>query len=166
MNINQSLLEAISRNEKWILTKCKFCELKPEKADELFQEIVLNLYTSNANFCKKEIESPDAWVKKIATNVTSTHINRAMMDKNSVSIEIHPITETVNCNAESKHDLGVAINYIKSEFKERDREMMFLYFLKESQSSIAEIIGMEVKSVTNRISILKKQLNDYLNRGL
>ena len=98
--------------------------------------------------------------------VQASHINKAMMNKNTVSIELYPITTTVNCNAESKHDFEVAMKYIKSDFKEKDREIMFLYFLKEPQSSISEIIGMEVRSITNRISILKKRLNDYLNKGL
>jgi DNA-directed RNA polymerase specialized sigma subunit len=48
---------------------------------------------------------------------------------------------------------------------ERDREIMILYMMKEPQASIAEVIGLEVATITNRISILKKELNDFLNKG-
>jgi DNA-directed RNA polymerase specialized sigma24 family protein len=166
MNINPDLLEAISRNEEWIQKKCKVSEMNLEKCKELLQEVILNLYTSNKSYIKNNIESPDAWVKKITTNVTATYISKAMVDKNTVSIEYNPVSIPFKSNTQHTHDLDVLIHYIKTELKLRDREMMLLYILKEPQSSIAEIVGMEVKSVTNRISILKKQLSDYLNKGL
>jgi DNA-directed RNA polymerase specialized sigma24 family protein len=166
MNINPELLSAIERNKKWIETKCRISEKCFAKRDELINEVYVNLYTSNKNFEDKISVNADAWVKKITTNVTATHIKQEIFEKSIFTENVKNVEVVHDAKVEKIFDLQVAINYINTNMNDRDREIMILYIMQEPHASIAEIIGLEVATITNRISILKKVLNDYLNKGI
>lgn len=166
MNINPELFSAIERNKKWIETKCRISEKCFAKCDELINEVHLNLYSSDKNFSNKISVNADAWVKRITTNVTATHIKQEVFEKRIFIENTENIEVVHDAKVEMIFDLQVAINYIKTRMDDKDREIMILYVMQEPHASIAEIIGLEVATITNRISILKKELNDFLNKGL
>jgi RNA polymerase sigma factor (sigma-70 family) len=164
MSMNKELLEAIQRNQRWIEKKCRICEKDQSKCEELIGDILLNLYSSNDNFSKKDSVNADAWVKRIATNVTASHIEKEMaekriFDKKAKGIDIHHI-EKPNAN----HDLSVVMDHINTKLNPKDREIMSLYLMQESQAVISEIIGLEVGTIANRITIIKKELNALFNQ--
>ena len=164
MSMNKELLEAIQRNQRWIEKKCRICEKDQSKCEELINDILLNLYSSSDNFSKKDSVNADAWVKRIATNVTASHIEKEMaekrvFDKKAKDIEIHHI-EKPNAN----HDLSVVMDYINTKLNPKDREIMSLYLMQETQAVISEIIGLEVGTIANRITIIKKELNSLFNQ--
>lgn len=165
MNINPELLSAIEQNQKWVEKKCRISEKNLAKCEELINEVYLNLYSSHRNFSDKVSVNAEAWVKKITTNVTASHINQELIEKNTVTKNVDDIEIAHDAKLEMIYDLQVALNYIKVKMNPRDREIMLLYMMKEPQASIAEVIGLEVATITNRISILKKELNDFLNKG-
>jgi len=165
MSMNSELLEAIQRNQRWIEKKCRICEKDQAKCEELINDVLLNLYSSSDNFSKKESVNADAWIKRIATNVTASHIEKEMaekrvFDKKTLDAEIHHL-DRPNAN----HDLSVVMDYINTKLSAKDREIMSLYLMQESHALIAEIIGLEVATITNRISIIKKELNAFINKG-
>lgn len=165
MSMNSELLEAIHRNQRWIEKKCRICEKDQAKCEELINDILLNLYSSSDNFSKKDSVNADAWIKRIATNVTASHIQKEMaekriFDKKTKDAEIYHI-EKPNAN----HDLSIVMDYINTKLSAKDREIMSLYLMQESQSVISEIMGLEVATITNRISIIKKELNAFINQG-
>lgn len=164
MSMNKELLEAIQRNQRWIEKKCRICEKDQSKCEELIGDILLNLYSSNDNFSKKDSVNADAWVKRIATNVTASHIEKEIaekriFDKKAKDIEIHHI-EKPNAN----HDLSIVMDYINTKLNPKDREIMSLYLMQESQAVISEIIGLEAGTIANRITIIKKELNSLFNQ--
>ena len=164
MSMNTELLEAIQRNQRWIEKKCRICEKDQSKCEELINDILLNLYSSSDNFSKKDSVNADAWVKRIATNVTASHIEKEMaekrvFDKKAKDIEIHHI-EKPNAN----HDLSIVMDYINTKLNPKDREIMSLYLMQETQAVISEIIGLEVGTIANRITIIKKKLNALFNQ--
>lgn len=169
MDIHPELGSAIERNANWLKRRAKVAEANFHHNQDLMQDIVFNLHTSNKSFCKNTIDSADAWVKRVASNVCVSHIQQRIMDKKSSQFEAIERTgdlrTTVSCKAEYYTDLMVALSYVNTTFRTVDREIMLLYLMKEDQQSISEIVGMKVESVRNRIGILKAQLNDYLNFG-
>ncbi len=165
MSIAPELLAAIERNQKWIKQKCKLSEKDASKCEDLEGEVYLNLVESNKYFITHAQINADAWIKKITTNTTSSYITEQVREKSVITENIDNIEGDHESKAEANHDLQRALDYIKTQMNQRDREIMSLYFMKESQSSIAEIIGLEVATITNKISLLKKELNEYLNKG-
>lgn len=165
MSIAPELLAAIERNQKWIKQKCKLSEKDASKCEDLEGEVYLNLVESNKHFITHAQINADAWIKKITTNTTSSYITEQVREKSVMEENVNNIEGDHESKAEVNHDLQRALDYIKTQMNQRDREIMSLYFMKESQSSIAEIIGLEVATITNKISLLKKELNEYLNKG-
>ncbi len=164
MEINSELLSAIQRNLKWIEKKCSISERNIAKSQELRNDVLLNLYSSSKNFSNKESINSDAWVKRITTNVTASYIQKEiaenqLFDKNMQNTE-YSIDEQTSTN----HDLQVIFEYINTKLNAKDRQIMTLYLMQESQTTISEIIGLEVTTITNRISLLKKEINDYINK--
>ena len=43
---------------------------------------------------------------------------------------------------------------------------MSMYMIGDQHKEIAEVIGMEAHAITNIIYKLKKELNEFLNKGL
>lgn len=165
ISIHPELKAAVERNLKWIEKKCRLSERNHAKAAELVNDVLLNLHASNPNFCLKESINADAWVKKITTNVTATHIQQEILEKKIFDSNVIAPERIQEDRSGNLHDLQVAVNYIHTQMNAKDREIMSLYLMQEPQSAIAEIIGLEVPTITNRISILKKELNDFLNKG-
>lgn len=164
--INPVLEMAIERNKKWIEKKCKLSERNTSKCEDLIGDVTFNLYASDKNFSAKENVNSDAWVKKIAINVTAKYKNQQMIEKSIISENVDKIEASQNSNIEHRIDAEITINYIKSNLSERDREIMFLYLMGEPHSVIAELIGLEVVTINNIVSARKKELNEYLNKGL
>lgn len=164
--INPVLEMAIERNKKWIEKKCKLSERNTSKCEDLIGDVTFNLYASDKNFSAKENVNSDAWVKKIAINVTAKYKNQQMIEKSIISENVDNIEASQNSNIEHRIDAEITINYIKSNLSERDREIMFLYLMGEPHSVIAELIGLEVVTISNIVSARKKEINEYLNKGL
>lgn len=164
--INPVLEMAIERNKKWIEKKCKLSERNTSKCEDLIGDVTFNLYASDKNFSAKENVNSDAWVKKIAINVTAKYKNQQMIEKSIISENVDNIEASQNSNIEHRIDAEITINYIKSNLSERDREIMFLYLMGEPHSVIAELIGLEVVTINNIVSARKKEINEYLNKGL
>ncbi len=89
-----------------------------------------------------------------------------MIEKSIISENVDNIEASQNSNIEHRIDAEITINYIKSNLSERDREIMFLYLMGEPHSVIAELIGLEVVTINNIVSARKKEINEYLNKGL
>ena len=157
---------AIERNKRWIQKKCKLSERNTSKCEDLIGDVTFNLYASDKNFSAKKNVNPDAWVKKIAINVTAKYKNQQMIEKSIISENVDNIEASQNSNIEHRIDAEITINYIKSNLSERDREIMFLYLMGEPHSVIAELIGLEVVTINNIVSARKKEINEYLNKGL
>ncbi|OFZ52143.1 MAG: hypothetical protein A2381_19005 [Bdellovibrionales bacterium RIFOXYB1_FULL_37_110] len=163
---NKLLDEAIWQNKKWIITKCKFTERNKESAEDLYQNVMLNLYRSGKKFMEgEEIIKPDHWVKKVTSNITANYIREKVKQRKiQESVDLLE-RKKIESNQESLTLLNTMLEYINSNFEDRDREIMMLYMMKESHGDIAEIVGMTQGSVTNRILVLKEKLNDFLNEG-
>lgn len=167
MRIHPELEAAIERNKQWIKKKCKISERRASKCEELVNDVFLNLFLSDKNFSQKETVNPDAWVKKITTNITASYKNEQRIEKETISENVDNLEIGQHSTIEAVLDLKVAIEYIRyKNMDSRDREIMFLYLMQEPHSSIAEIIGLKAVTITNIISARKKELNEYLNKGL
>lgn len=165
MSLHPELEAAMNRNLRWIMIKCRVREENRFLREELYNDVLMNICDSNKNFIKHKEINPDAWVKKIATNVTGDYVRKEKNRNSIISKKKHEDTRSYKSNNEAKHDLQIIRDIIENEFCPRDKQIITLHMMHEPHASIAEIVGMETASVTNRISILKKQIMDHFNKG-
>lgn len=165
MSLHPDLEAAMNRNQRWIMFKCRDREENKFLCEELFNEVLMNICESNKNFIEHKEINADAWVKKVTTNVTGSYVKKEINRKSILSEEDHEHEGSSIHNNHARHDLRVLREIIEKEFNPRDKEIITLHMMHEPHASIAEIVGMETASITNRISILKKQIMDHFNKG-
>ncbi len=160
----QRLLDAIERNKVWIEKKCKFSENDPVKRQDLYQDIMVQLHLSKDSFAQKDIDSSDAWVKRVASNATAKYIRNELKHKYRPLGKISDPIDT-HAREQARIELKDIIDYVNYEFSSRDREIFHSMMMKDKHSEIAIIVGMTPESVTNRISFLRDRLKKHFNRG-
>jgi RNA polymerase sigma factor (sigma-70 family) len=165
MSLHPELEAAMNRNLNWIMFKCRDREENKFLREELYNEVLVNICESNKHFIQHSDVNSDAWIKKIATNVTASYVQSEINRKSILSEDDHEHEGSSTQNNQAKHDLKILREIIENEFKPRDQQIITLHMMHEPHNNIAEIVGMETASVTNRISTLKKQILDHLNRG-
>lgn len=164
MDFHPKLTTAIEENFKWIKKKCLICEWDRTKREELINEVLYNLYSSNKYFIKQTDVSPIAWVKRITTNVTSKHVQDEVRENQFFDKESLDLDRQGQTSSQEVHDLRIVSEFIKKNFSIKDQEIMNLHLMQESHTDIAEIMGLETATITNRISILKKELNEHFKQ--
>ncbi len=55
--------------------------------------------------------------------------------------------------------------YINTKLPPRDSSIISLHLMHEPNASIAEIMGLDERTIVNQISIIKKELKDFVERG-
>jgi RNA polymerase sigma factor (sigma-70 family) len=165
--LNNNLLEALNRCRTWIHHRSRLAEFNESLAEELEQQLILEVIESNKSFIKLKIDSPDAWVKKIVTNVIATYVrNQVVHGKlNQKYADQQYMSTNEQVRPEDQTEVQIVLKFMRDHFSLRDQEIMHLYISKEDHKSIAEIIGMTPGSVANTISKLKQEIDDFLNRG-
>jgi RNA polymerase sigma factor (sigma-70 family) len=161
-SIDTVIWEALQRQMGWIKQRCEKKEFNLQKCEELYQEVLVKVVSESA---KMEVKNPDAWIKAVAYNQIADY------QKSEASKSIPEDYRKQNERkrgidiTSTQGEVDVILDYMKENFSKRDQIIMDLCFSGEAHKEISEIVGMQVKSLTNTISKLKKQLNEFINRG-
>lgn len=153
MDFHPKLTAAIEENLKWIKKKCLISEWNGIKREELINDVLVNLYESNKYFIKQTDVTPIAWVKRITTNVTSKYVQDEMRENQFFDKETLNLDRQSQTSSQEIHDLRIVSEFIKKNFSIKDQEIMNLHLMQESHADIAEVMGLETATITNRISI-------------
>lgn len=170
MQLHPELEKAIEINQAWIRKRCAFNELNPSKIDDLISDVYFNLIDSNKYFIKQESVNATAWVKKVTTNTVAEYTRKEMRFREHVetgekhdefiqSVEDEQMSDGVPLEVQELFD------FIERNFKDKDREIIKLHMMQESNAAIAEIMGLEVVTIANKLSLLRKELNEFIQRG-
>lgn len=172
--MNLELEKAINRNLTWIEELCHRKERNDQKCEELINEVRYNLILSNKNFSQKETVNGDAWVKAVTNNVIAEHINKEKKYRTPLIIRTKETASTIDDKTQNMEgDLSSAVpleiqeifEYINTKLSPKDNSIISLHLMNESNTSIAEIIGLDERTIVNQISIIKKELKEFTERG-
>lgn len=144
---NQGILHKVSRmycNE----TKCR---------EDLFQDILLQLWKSYPNYDKKRKFS--TWMYKVALNTAISQLrNNSKIDFiNYYSIDTVDKDESLEKNEQAKV-LHKAIDLLSKA----DKAIIILYMDDYTYEEISEIIGISVSNVGVKINRIKRKLQKLL----
>lgn len=164
---SERFLHLLSENQQAILRLCKAYTIRPEDRQDLFQEIVFNLWKSLPGF--KDASSLKTWVYRVALNICIRYsMNSRKWQTRHVTIaglefrDDRNIDSLQNLEAQEMHDrLYAAIHNLKQV----DKTIALLYLEDLSHQEICEITGLTTNNVSVRLNRLKKQLTDYLEES-
>jgi RNA polymerase sigma-70 factor (ECF subfamily) len=137
-----------------------YCDDRDDSED-LFQEIVLQLWKSYSGF--KGEAKISTWMYRVALNTAITRLRKTKRrpDNQRLDNDNFNIAEVANNRLDIQFsvELQQAINML-NRF---DRALMMLYLDEKSYSEIAEIMGISESNVGVKINRIKNKLKSMLN---
>jgi len=156
--MENAFLKSINEQQKIIYKVCRIYRDSREDQEDLFQEIVYQLWKSYPSF--KGDSKISSWMYRIALNtaMAAYRKRRAPIDYVEEFPEpIHPYTEsTVPENQERLFSIFRHLN-------DSEKALVSLYLEDFSYLEIAEITGISESNVGVRLNRIKNKLKELIN---
>ncbi len=162
MDIEQQFLKLLDNNRRQIAGVCHYYSTimgAPLSEDDLFQDVLLNLWTSYPKYIKRPHCHTSTWVYRIALNVCISHYRKAGK-KTQLPLDEHSV-ELLE-DLEDKEMVSHLYHLIR-QLDQEEQTLIFLYIDEKSHKEIADIMGISISNVGTRIQRIKmklKQMND------
>lgn len=152
-SIEQAFITMLQTYERVIYKVCYLYATTNVSLNDLYQEVVINLWRSYPKFrhdCKES-----TWIYRIALNtcisfvrkekrlpefVTLTHINDRIEEEDETQIMLKKLYRMIN-------HLG-----------QLEKSIIFLYLEEKSYEEIAETTGLTISNVATKLSRIKEKL--------
>jgi len=118
--------------------------------DDLYQDVVLNLWTAFPNF--REESKLSTWVYRIALNTCVSFYRKK--NRRPACVEITPDIKAYTEENEVVAELYACINRLGK----LERALIFLYLEDRPYKEIADIMGITATNVSTKISRIKEKL--------
>jgi len=149
--------QILKENKHKIYRICRIYAATPIEPEDLFQEVIFQIWKSLPNFKGKS--SIDTWVYKIAINVCLRSKMKFEKSNNKTerldAIHFTPVTELIDHFEEEKY------KYLKeciATLNESDTSIIVLYLDELSYKEIAEITGLSENHIAVKMKRIRKKL--------
>lgn len=151
--LEQKFVSMIQANERIIYKVCYMYTTQRNTLNDLYQEVVLNLWKAFPNFrseCKIS-----TWIYRIALNTCISFIRK---DKNVPEI----ISLTLDYDRiDDKDDTEIMLKQLYkliNQLGPLEKSIILLYLEDKSYEKISEITGLTVTNVATRLNRIKEKL--------
>lgn len=149
--LEYDFMDMIKLNERIIYKVISFYADTNHYSEDLYQEIILNLWKSFPSF--RGDSKVSTWMYRIALNTCLTFSKKNK--HNNIHYVDFPIDIVqVNDNSEELRELYKLI----SQLGEIERALILLYLDEKSYKEIAEITGLTVTNVATKLGRIKEKL--------
>lgn len=148
----------VKKYRKTIYTVCYFFSDNPTEVDDLFQEVLINLWKSYPRF--RGESSIKTWIWRVSLN-TCCSVERG---KKRVLPTV-PILESDILPESDEPGRQIKMLYERiNKLELFDRAIILLWLESMSYDEIAAIVGLTTSAVTTRLFRIKEQLKSMSNR--
>ncbi len=158
-DIEREFTRLVKEYRKTIQTVCYFFSKDAEEVNDLFQEVLINLWKGFEGF--RGESSLKTWVWRVSLNCCS-NIDR----KKKRGVQTIPLTMDIDLYDE-QDDNGRQIKmlYVRiNRLNVFDRAIILLWLESMSYEEIADIIGISPNNVGARLTRIREQLKSMSNR--
>ncbi|MBN2807731.1 MAG: sigma-70 family RNA polymerase sigma factor [Prolixibacteraceae bacterium] len=159
---NEEFLNTVNSNQGIIHKVCGiYCDT-PEDREDLFQEIVAQLWRSYPAFRNESKVS--TWMYKVSLNTAITHLKKAKRRPDRDDIERNNV-QLIEEEYDDSHEENIKqLHHAVSKLTGIEKSITLLYLEDKKYEEIAEIVGITqnyVRVKMNRIKAkLKKMMGD------
>ena len=157
-NIERRFTEMVREYRKTIYTVCYFFSDDKEEVNDLFQEILINLWKGFKDF--RGDSSAKTWIWRVSLNTCITAER-----KKSRRAEQVPLTMDINLFEDSDDDTR-QIRMLRERIGRLghfDRAIVLLWLESLSYDEIGAIVGISAKNVSVRLVRIREQLKKMSN---
>ncbi len=155
--LENQFAQMVSQHKSTIYTVCFMFSNRKEEVDDLFQDVLCNLWRGYSSF--RGESNVATWVWRVAFN-TCISIDRKRRRTNTI-----PLSMNINL-FEDKDDDSRQIKMLYDRIrrlKPFDRAIVLLWLENMSYEEIAAIVGITVKNVSVRLYRIKEELKQMSN---
>ena len=159
--MEKEFLEIIQKNQGIIHKVCSFyCDLEDDRQD-LFQEIVAQLWKSFSSFRHESKFS--TWMYRVALNtaITSFKKTKRRPDQTKLTYDNFQMADEA-VDQETEENIKL-MNKAISRLTGIEKSIILLYLENKSYEDIAEIAGITQNYVRVKMNRIKKKLRTYMN---
>ena len=156
-NTERKFTEMVKEHRKTIYTVCYFFSNDKDEVDDLFQEILINLWKGFKNFrgdC--DIKT---WIWRVSLNTCNNQ------ERKKSSVQTVPLLVDIDLyHDEDENSKQIQMLYDRiNRLDVFDRAIILLWLENMSYQDIANVVGITLSNVTTRLFRIKEQLKSMSN---
>lgn len=161
----QAFEQILEENKASIYRICSIYAVAPVEPQDLFQEVVYQLWKSLPSFQGKSKAS--TWVYRVALNVcycAKLKFNRSNLQ--TIRLDAIQFVPTSSPSNDSQQEKYRALYECISSLKEADQSLVVLYLEELSYREIGEITGLTENHVAVKMKRIREKLFQCITRKL
>ena len=158
-NIEWQFTEMVKEYRKTIYTVCYFFSKDSEEVNDLYQEILNNLWKGFKSF--RGESSVKTWIWRVSLNTCNNYER-----KKKSSVQTVPLSIDIDLyNDDDTHSKQIQMLYDRiNRLDVFDRAIILLWLENMSYQDIANVVGISLSNVTTRLFRIKEQLKSMSNK--
>ena len=158
-NIELQFTRMVKEDRKTIYTVCYFFSKDTEEVNDLYQEILINLWRGFPNY--RGESSLKTWIWRVSLNTCSNQER-----KKKSRIQTVPLSIDIDLyNDEDAGSRQIQMLYDRiNRLDVFDRAIILLWLENMTYQDIADVVGISVSNVTTRLFRIKEQLKSMSNK--
>ena len=157
--------KVIESNKETIYRICKVYATSPIEPQDLFQEVVFEIWKSISNFKKRS--NINTWIYRIALNVCMrSKLKFDKKDKGTIQFDSIHFMAASNESVEEEDEKYILLKECITALNEVDKSIVVLYLEDLSYRDISEITGLTENHVAVKMKRIRKKLFDCINSKL
>lgn len=158
-NIELQFTRMVKEYRKTIYTVCYFFSKDTEEVNDLYQEILINLWKGFPNY--RGESSLKTWIWRVSLNTCSNQER-----KKKSRIQTVPLSIDIDLyNDEDAGSRQIQMLYDRiNRLDVFDRAIILLWLENMTYQDIADVVGISVSNITTRLFRIKEQLKSMSNK--
>ena len=158
-NIELQFTKMVKEYRKTIYTVCYFFSKDTEEVNDLFQEILINLWKGFPKFRgESDIKT---WIWRVSLNTCSNQKR-----KKDSRVQTVPLSMDIDLyNDDDQHSRQIQMLYDRiNKLDVFDKAIILLWLENMTYQDIASVVGISTAAVTTRLFRIKEQLKSMSNK--
>ena len=158
-NIELQFTKMVKEYRKTIYTVCYFFSKDTEEVNDLYQEILINLWKGFPNY--RGESSLKTWIWRVSLNTCSNQERKKKSRIRTVPLSID--IDLYNDEDAGSRQIQMLYDRI-NRLDIFDRAIILLWLENMTYQDIADVVGISVSNVTTRLFRIKEQLKTMSNK--
>ncbi|MBR4856069.1 MAG: sigma-70 family RNA polymerase sigma factor [Bacteroidaceae bacterium] len=158
-NIELQFTRMVKEYRKTIYTVCYFFSKDTEEVNDLYQEILINLWRGFPNY--RGESSLKTWIWRVSLNTCSNQERKKKSRIRTVPLSID--IDLYNDEDAGSRQIQMLYDRI-NRLDVFDRAIILLWLENMTYQDIADVVGISVSNVTTRLFRIKEQLKSMSNK--
>ena len=158
-NIELQFTRMVKEYRKTIYTVCYFFSKDTEEVNDLYQEILINLWKGFPNY--RGESSLKTWIWRVSLNTCSNQERKKKSRIQTVPLSID--IDLYNDDDAGSRQIQMLYDRI-NRLDVFDRAIILLWLENMTYQDIADVVGISVSNITTRLFRIKEQLKSMSNK--